>query len=229
MSAIARPERERRSAAQHEGTLTSMSTMRAAVVVLLFGATGLCCAADAPPAAVTVAVTKVVAETMPAARAIKLVNANFESSPTPDGGIEGWEPTTHANQDGWVFALDNSTMHAGHASARIRRSGNDPWGMLHQTLPAAGLGGETLELSAWLRTDRADGEGAILVLRTLANGSVDKHVFMKPPVTGTRDWTRYSVRLAIPRNSVAVGIGVMMQGGGTLWLDDVALVALPSP
>jgi hypothetical protein len=218
MSAIGRPAREHRSAAQHEGTLTSMSTMRAAVVVLLFGATGLCCAAEAPSTAVPV----------PAARAIKLVNADFESSLTPDGGIEGWEPTTHANQDGWVFALDNSMMHAGHASARIHRSSNDPWGMLHQTLPAAGLGGETLELSAWLRTDRADGEGAILVLRTLANGSVDKHVFMKPPVTGTRDWMRYSVRLAIPRNSIAVGIGVMMQGGGTLWLDDVTLVALPS-
>lgn len=188
-----------------------------AAIALLFAATGVCCAAEAPPSATPA----------PVAHAIKLVNPDFEPKPVTGGGIEGWDTSSHATANAYTFDLDDKAKHAGKASLRIRRSGKEPWGMVHQTLPAAGLAGRTLVFSAWLRTDKAIGEGAILALRTLAGGAVDSHVFMDPPVTGTRDWRRYSVRLAIPRSTSVVEIGAMLQGDGTLWLDDAELVALP--
>jgi hypothetical protein len=195
----------------------SRGIVRSAITALLLLATGMCRAADAPPSAAPA----------PAAHAVKLVNADFEAKPAIGGGIEGWETASHATANAYTFDLDDKVKHAGKASLRIRRNGKEPWGMAHQTLPAAGLAGRTLAFSAWLRTDKASGEGAILTLRTLAGGAVGSHVFMDPPVTGTRDWKRYSVRLAIPRSTSVVEIGAMLQGDGTLWLDDAELVALP--
>jgi len=76
-------------------------------------------------------------------------------------------------------------------------------------------------------TGNADGAGAMLVMRTMAHGAVDQYVFQDPTVAATTPWKRYSVRLAIPANSTSVvEIGAMLQGGGTLWVDDVELVEL---
>ena len=98
--------------------------------------------------------------------------------------------------------------------------------MVHQTLPATSMAAGTLQFSAWLKTEGASGTGAILVLRTLANGTTDRYVFMDPPVTGSQDWHRYSVRLAVPAGTQVVDAGAMLQGEGTMWFDDAELVML---
>jgi hypothetical protein len=160
------------------------------------------------------------------APAIRLLNADFEAGPAAVG-IDGWDWSVHSTPTAYTLDLDTDKPHGGHASARIRRSGNEPWGMLHQTLPRLDVRGGVLEFSAWLRTDKADGTGAILVLRTLANGSVERHVFMDPTVTGTQDWKRYTVRLAVPTGTHVVDAGAMLQGDGTLWVDDAEITLLP--
>jgi hypothetical protein len=43
------------------------------------------------------------------------------------------------------------------------------------------------------------------------------------PVKGTTGWTRYTITLAIPERAERVEIGAMLQGKGSLWLDDVEL------
>jgi hypothetical protein len=186
---------------------------RTAVVVLF------CCAAAA---AMAVGVT-----TTPNAIPVVLVNPDFEAKPVDSVPAEGWASSVHATANAYAFELDKDVRHAGKASMRIRRTGSEPWGMIHQSLPAAGLNGRTLEFSAWLRTDHVEDEGAALVLRTLANGAVDKVMFMSPAVTGSRDWKRYTIRFVMPRVASVVEVGVMLQGGGTLWVDDAALVVLP--
>ncbi|MEP7061036.1 MAG: hypothetical protein ABI881_01475 [Betaproteobacteria bacterium] len=159
-------------------------------------------------------------------KSIRLVNADFEATPGA-AGIDGWDWSVHSTPTAYTLDLDTNHPHGGKASARIRRSGNEPWGMLHQTLPRLEGGGGVLEFSAWLRTDKANGTGAILVLRTLANGSVDRYIFMDPTVTGTQDWKRYAVRLAVPAGSHVVDAGAMLQGDGTLWIDDAEIALLP--
>jgi hypothetical protein len=158
---------------------------------------------------------------------VPLVNSGFEQPAVADQPIPGWDTPVHADAHAYAFALDAKVHHRGSASARITRTGHEPWGMISQALATPALRGHTLELSAWMRTGNADGAGAMLVMRTMAHGAVDQHVFQDPPVTATTPWTRYSVRLAIPAGSTSVvEIGAMLQGGGTLWVDDVALVML---
>ena len=188
-----------------------------ALAALLLGAFGIAIAADAPTGA----------KAATTAHAVPLANAGFEAVAGTGAGIEGWDWSVHSTPTAYTLDLDAGHPHAGKASARIRRTGNEPWGMLHQTLPRLEVAGRTLEFSAWLRTDKANGPGAMLVLRTLANGAVDRHVFMDPTVTGTQEWKRYSVRLAVPPGIHTVDAGAMLQGDGTLWIDDAELAVLP--
>lgn len=189
--------------------------MRIAAAVLLLAFSAACAAAD-PPA--TAGATP--------ARPLELVNPGFEATLAADDSIAGWSRSSHAVADAYVFDIDRTVSHSGKASARIRRNGNEPWGMLQQALPAGPLTGHTLELSAWLRTAKVDGDGAILTLRALANGAIARHVFMTPVVRETSEWKRYSIRIDVPRSANSVEVGMMLQGDGTLWIDDVALVVL---
>ena len=144
----------------------SRGIVRGTIMALLLVATGVCRAADAPPSATPA----------PAAHAVKLVNADFEAKPAAGGGIEGWETASHATANAYTFDLDDKVKHAGKASLRIRRSGKEPWGMVHQTLPAAGLAGRTLEFSAWLRPTR----NGVSCVSSGTNGAVPKPIIAKP-------------------------------------------------
>jgi len=199
-----------------------------AALMLLLAQAATAMDAKAPPrsaATPTAPSDAGIARTPPAA--IALVNAGFEAPADASGRFGGWETSGHAQGDAYRFDRDDSVHHGGGASVRIRRNSTEPWGMLHQQLAPAGLAGRRLEFAAWLRTDKVSGDGAILVIRTLANGAVDRHVFQEPALVGTHDWKRYSVSLDIPKSTSIVELGVMLQGDGTLWVDDASLVVLP--
>jgi hypothetical protein len=58
----------------------------------------------------------------------------------------------------------------------------------------------------------------------LANGVPLANNFMADaPVKGTTAWTRYTIALPVAPNAEFIEVGAMMQGKGTLWLDDVEL------
>lgn len=194
--------------------------MRRAAWLALF-ALGACVSPEAqPPAAET---------PTPAGTAVAIVNGNFDSQrPGDDGNPEGWATSQHAGDRSYEFALDPSSKHAGTQSLRIRNIGSEPFGAVHQALPAGAMRGRTVQLAAWMRTDGANGEGAMLTLRALAAGGIAAHKFMDDPAaTGTREWRRYAITLAVPPNAEVVDFGAMLVGSGTLWVDSVELVLLP--
>jgi hypothetical protein len=47
------------------------------------------------------------------------------------------------------------------------------------------------------------------------------------PAKGTRGWQRYAISLPVPPGTERAEIGAMLQGKGTLWLDDVELEFVP--
>ncbi len=184
--------------------------MRALLVASLFASCAF--AADAPaPARGT---------------PIPLANPGFEEvSPSPRRFV-GWQTSVHAVRDAYLFALDETKPHSGKLSMRVTRNSQEPWGAVHQNVKPQGLAGKTLEFSAWLRIEGNTGPGAVLTLRNFKAGAVDQVVTLSPPVTGTVGWKRYSVRLAIPPGTTGIEVNAMLQGDGTLWVDDAELVVL---
>ena len=120
--------------------------------------------------------------------------------------------------------LDTSDPHGGTRSLRIDYIGPEPYGSVAQSVVAAPYVGKVARYSAWLKTRDASENGAVLTILVLANGAVVSQNFMaEAPVKGSKGWTRYTITLPVPGNAERVEIGAMMQGKGSLWLDDVEL------
>ena len=78
-------------------------------------------------------------------------------------------------------------------------------------------------MSGWLRT--RDSANAGLTHHSCSpTARRSRNNFMADAaVKGTTGWKRYTITLPVPSNAELVEIGAMMQGKGTLWLDDVEL------
>jgi len=198
------------------------SCIAAAVLPVLVGA----CAAPAgapnsPPASAAAPAAPVTIAT----GGVALVNPGFESAkPGTRGDPDGWFSFQHAGDVSYRYVVDAAEPHSGARSLRIDNIGPEPYGAVAQIIPAGPHAGKIARLSGWLRTRNANDNGAVLTLLALQGGAtVAQNFMLDAPVKGTTGWKRYTITLPIARNADRIEIGAMMQGRGSLWLDDVEL------
>lgn len=172
-------------------------------------------------------------DALPAGTPVALVNPGFEATATGTLGFPpGWFGYQHAGPLSYVFELDEAAAKSGKRSFRIVNVGPEPFGTVSQSLPARELRGRTLRYTAWLKTEAAKGnrfgKGAQLRIVAMRDGSPVAHNFgRETPATGTTDWTRYEVTLAIPATADTVEVGAFLFGAGKAWLDDSTLEIVP--
>lgn len=162
---------------------------------------------------------------------VPLVNPGFESlRPGIEGHPEGWTGIQHAGEESYDFALDSGQRRTGTQSMRIKRIGPEPYGSIMQVIDGTPLAGRTVRLSAWMRSEAVaekGGGGAALTLTAMRGSSIIAYEFMKRSrVRGTRDWTRVSIDLALPARTTRIELGAMLEGDGTVWVDDFELEVL---
>ena len=161
-----------------------------------------------------------------ASKRVSLANPGFESTAPGrrNNDPDGWFSHQHAGEVSYKFALDTADPHGGARSLRIDNVGPEPYGAIAQSVDATPYRGRTARLSGWLRTREAN--NAALTLIVLANGVPLANNFMADaPVKGTTAWKRYTVTVPVAPNAEFIEVGAMMQGKGSLWLDDVELAA----
>jgi len=158
------------------------------------------------------------------AQAVSLVNPGFESTaPGRRNDPEGWFSHQHAGEPSYNFAIDTAEPHSGLRSLRIDNVVVEPYGAISQTVDAKPYRGRTAQVSGWLRT--RDSANAALTIIVLANGSPLTNNFMADaPVKGTTGWKRYSIAVPVEPQAEFIEVGAMMQGKGTLLLDDLELL-----
>ncbi len=111
-----------------------------------------------------------------AAAGIEIVNADFESGKPGIDGPHGWSTAQHTGPLSYDFALDSGEKKSGTQSLRITNIGPEPYGSLIQSIPATGLGGKKLRLTAWVKISGIPEEGkrtgAVLSLTALRGSAV---------------------------------------------------------
>jgi hypothetical protein len=154
-----------------------------------------------------------------------LANAGFETGElSKSGRVEGWHFEQHAGPASYEFTLDKEIFHGGSRSLKITNIGAEPYGVAQQKIPVHGLRGKEAILSAWIRTENADGTGAGLTIRMLNSGAILAYNFMSEAlVEGTQDWKQYSISLQVPERATDIEVGIMLQGKGMVWADDFEL------
>lgn len=156
-------------------------------------------------------------------RATAQQGLGFEQQTGPE--LKAW----WTNPPGTIKA-DDQVAHTGKWSVRIQRDEKSAGqlSVMAQSLPVDFAGGN-VELRGFLRLDdvdgwvglwmREDGEGEALALENMQ----EQHV------TGTRDWAEYRIALPVKPGAKNLVFGVLMQGTGTAWADDVQLLVDGKP
>ncbi|MFK4759914.1 sugar-binding protein [Microbacterium sp. ZW T5_45] len=137
---------------------------------------------------------------------------------TESDSFEGWTTTVSGAPD-FVIAADETYAHDGSASARIdyRTDYANSYVDLRQSIRANG--GTTYDMSAWVRTeDLSSADSAYVVL----SGDHSQRVEFPP---GTAEWTRLEWTYTQPAGSMSFVMRLLVRGAGTVWIDDVRMVA----
>jgi C-terminal processing protease CtpA/Prc len=144
---------------------------------------------------------------------------NFEDQQAV-GAPSGWV----GKPEGTVFT-DDKIIHGGHWAARLERNAESDgaFSTLHRAI-AIDFAGTTVELRGFLRTEqvsqlaglwlREDGETPTLAFENMANR----------PVTGTTEWTEYSIKLPVHPEARKLFLGALLVGTGKLWVDDMQVL-----
>jgi hypothetical protein len=145
--------------------------------------------------------------------------------PIVSGLPSGWNRTLHSGADLYRIYVDSEIKHGGQASASIKfNCGNQqcPWASLGQSIAADEYRGKRVRLSGWLKTVdageaglwmRIDGEQRPLAFDNMSDRAVG----------GTTDWKMYSVVLDVPSDAKNIFLGVLLNGKGQIWADDLTL------
>lgn len=124
----------------------------------------------------------------------------------------------------YEMGIDLTTSHHGKASGYLhsKRDSAGGFATMMQMFKAQDYRGQRLQLSGFLKTQeveewcglwmRIDGKDAeILEFDNMGNR----------PISGTTNWTRYTIVLDVPRESEAISFGILLCGKGRVWADSL--------
>jgi C-terminal processing protease CtpA/Prc len=133
-------------------------------------------------------------------------------SPTP------WAGTTDA-------AIDDQVFRSGRFAARIQRGATSTgtFSALFITVPAE-FQGRTLEWRGYLKNDGVSDAVALWARVDGPSGTLAFSTTQGMQVNGTRDWTEYSVSVALSGEARQVVAGFLLSGTGTVWADDFTML-----
>ncbi|HVH42941.1 MAG TPA: hypothetical protein VM925_11380 [Labilithrix sp.] len=156
-----------------------------------------------------------------------LGNVDFESSNGDEGGVpNGWAVRGIAHQD-FVALVDRTTRHGGAASAKLQNKTDEPRGQaeLAQAIRADRHAGTRVRVAGWVKGEKLERGGRFRAATFAADAGP-----MSPGLThascsldGSFDWRLCEAVLDVPDSADTLDVGLVLEGKGTAWLDDVSV------
>lgn len=153
---------------------------------------------------------------------LPLQNPGFEE---PVDLQNGWTLSQHAGKAAYKTRIDEEVFIEGKRSLSMERTAEQVYGIASQIVPTQGHAGETMKLSAMLRTEKVGPGGWMLVVNFLTKAGSIIEQARSEAVSGDTDWKLVTVERAIPKDAYTLSVGIMLLDGGTGWVDDVKLTA----
>jgi hypothetical protein len=131
---------------------------------------------------------------------------------------------------GWVLSGSNpdsyevgtEALEDGGTVAYLRALEESPtgFGTLMQTISADGHRGQRIRMSGSVRYENVSNWAGMWMRVDGSDKTPLKFDNMRDrPIIGSGDWKRYDVVLDVPGESLAISFGILLFGGGELWLD----------
>lgn len=136
----------------------------------------------------------------------------------------------------YEMGLDESVhREGGKSSASVKFTAQNPsgFGTLMQMSQPGEYRGKRVRLSGYVKSDkvtqwaglwfRVDGPNNGPNPTSLAFDNMQDR-----PIKGTTDWTRYEIVLDVPEAAQRLAFGILLAGGGQVWMDDLKFEAVPT-
>ena len=147
--------------------------------------------------------------------------------------------------NGWIKAgshpaeyevgIDSSIHHGGRASGYVKAITKDlhGFGTLMQTAGPGQYLGKRVRLSAFVKAEMvSDWAGVWMRVDGPPEGNQPKPLafdnMQGRPIKGTIDWTRVEIVLDVPNDAKDIAFGILLSGGGEVWLDDLVFEVVPT-
>ena len=124
----------------------------------------------------------------------------------------------------YIYQVDSVVKYSGKYSLRIQAKGEPPFmqefGAPTRSIPAI-YAGENITVKAFMRTEGVDQPiGLMLRVDGNNNEALAFDNMQHKGITGTGEWTEYSVTVPLPEEAKTIYIGAIFSGKGALWVDD---------
>jgi len=139
--------------------------------------------------------------------------------------IEGWFLAGN-KPNSYKVGLDKSVYKTGSSSAFLESTDKkiDGFGTLMQTCLADEYLGKRLKMTAYVKSNNvSDWAGMWLRVDSKEEGkSLSFDNMQDRPIKGTKDWTKCEIILDVPVESATLNFGVLLNGTGKVWFDDIS-------
>lgn len=151
------------------------------------------------------------------------------------GGLNGQVPLqTDRAPTGWFLAGDNPSnyrtgvdraeMQAGLPSAYLASSAEGAgFGTLMQSINAANYAGKRVRLRGLVKSQDVSHWAGLWMRVDKGRETVAFDNMQDRPIKGMQSWHTYDVVLDVPADATRVNFGVLLSGGGEVWLNHVSL------
>ena len=139
--------------------------------------------------------------------------------------LKGWFKAGNSPKS-YKIGLDNSIFQNGEKSAFIESTESDinGFGTLMQTCSAKEYLGKKVKMSGFIKTENiSNWVGMWLRIDSKKNSDMKYFDNMRDrQIKGTINWTKYEIILDIPTNSNSMNFGVLINGTGKVWFDNLS-------
>lgn len=140
--------------------------------------------------------------------------------------IPGWIVTGTAPR-AYHVELDRTVFHKGSQSVCIKGENEniegDDYMTVMQQIRAEQYIGKRIRFSAFIKAlDIEKWCGLWMRINGTTANILKIDNMQNRPIKGTKDWNYYSVVLDIPENSNIINFGILLNGKGTIWMDQVS-------
>ena len=143
----------------------------------------------------------------------------------------GWFKAGSAPGD-YEMGLDESVRQQGGKSSATVKSVKENiqgFGTLMQTSQPGEYRGKRVRLSGFVKSEKVNDWAGLWFRVDGPNRSTLAFDNMQTrPIKGTTDWARYEIVLDVPNEAAALAFGILLAGGGQVWMDDLKFEVVPA-
>tara|TARA_B110000046_G_scaffold157892_1_gene169537 strand:+ start:13799 stop:14179 length:381 start_codon:yes stop_codon:yes gene_type:complete len=98
----------------------------------------------------------------------------------------------------------------------------DGFGIIMQTFDADMYLDKKVKLTGYIKSSEVNGWAGMSMRVDDSKGIVSFDNMQDRSIKGSSPWTKYEIVLSVPKKSTTINYGVLLSGGGEVWMDNLS-------